>query len=170
MSARAGSKDGQTVTPEGGRVRPPSIAGVVVHPLANVISRSGYVSEIFRTDWAPIQTAVRQVNWAQMNPGAITDWHVHYHQTDHLIGVGGNIKVALYDGREDSATFGASEVVRFGAIRPVMVIVPPGVWHGLRNESGAPAGYVNVIDRGYNHADPDDWRVPSDGTELPDIL
>ena len=39
-----------------------------------------------------------------------------------------------------------------------MVIVPPGVWHGLRNESGVPAGYINVIDQLYDHVDPDNWR------------
>lgn len=170
MSEILGRKDGQTVTADGARARPSPIEGVVVHPLGNVITKSGFMTEIFRTDWAPVKIEVRQVNWVELNPAAVTDWHVHYRQTDHLVAVNGNIKLALYDGRKGSATFGASDVVRMGAVRPVLVIVPSGVWHGLRNESGERAGYINVIDRGYEHADPDNWRTQPHDASLPDIL
>jgi dTDP-4-dehydrorhamnose 3,5-epimerase len=165
-----GAKDGQTVNPDGSRARPPAIQGVVVHELGNVITKSGFMTEIFRDDWPPIDTTVRQVNWVELNPGAVTDWHVHYRQTDHLVGVNGNIKLALFDGRAGSPTQGATEVLRMGALRPILVIVPSGVWHGLRNESGERAGYVNMIDRAYDHADPDNWRAPPADLGLPDIL
>ena len=165
-----GVKDQQTVLPGGGRAAPARIAGVHVHELGNVITRSGFMTEIFRTDWPVIGITVRQINWVQLNPGAVTDWHVHAKQTDHLIGVGGNIKVALWDGRKSSPSHGEGEVVRIGAMRPVMVIVPPGVWHGLRNESGEPAGYVNVIDATYDHEDPDNRRLAPRAADIPDIL
>lgn len=165
-----GSKDPQTVSPGGARAFAPAIAGVVVHELGNVITRSGHMTEVFRTDWSVGGIAVQQVNWVQLSPGAVTDWHVHRKQNDHLVGVSGNIKLALWDGRADSATHGATDVIRFGAIRPLLVIVPPGVWHGLRNESGQPAGYINVIDQLYLHADPDNWRLTPKSTEIPDIL
>jgi dTDP-4-dehydrorhamnose 3,5-epimerase len=128
------------------------------------------MTEIFRTDWSVIGITVRQINWVALNPDAVTDWHCHSKQTDHLVGVSGNIKLALWDGRDGSATKGATEIMRIGAIRPVMVIVPPGVWHGLRNESGAPAGYLNIIDALYEHAAPDNWRLTSRSTDIPDIL
>ena len=165
-----GAKDSQTVKPDGSRAGSSRIQGVVVHELGNVITRSGFMTEIFRTDWAPIGIEVRQVNWVELNPGAVTDWHAHYRQIDHLVGVNGNIKLALFDARPGSPTHGASDIVRMGAIRPVLVIVPPGVWHGLRNESGRPAGYVNVIDRAYDHSDPDNWRATPGDVDLPDIL
>jgi dTDP-4-dehydrorhamnose 3,5-epimerase len=57
-----------------------------------------------------------------------------------------------------------------GAIRPVLVIIPPGVWHALRNESGEPAGYLNVTDQLYTHDEPDNWRLAPRSTEIPDIL
>jgi dTDP-4-dehydrorhamnose 3,5-epimerase len=165
-----GSKDAQTVLPGGARAAATKIAGVHIHELGNVITRSGFMTEIFRTDWSVIGITVRQVNWVELNPGAVTDWHAHSKQTDHLVGVGGNIKLALWDNRDNSQTKGATEVVRIGAIRPVMVIVPPGVWHGLRNESGAPAGYLNMIDALYDHANPDSWRLTPNAADIPDIL
>jgi dTDP-4-dehydrorhamnose 3,5-epimerase len=57
-----------------------------------------------------------------------------------------------------------------GALRPVMVIVPPGVWHALRNESGQPAGYINVIDQLYDYERPDNWRLAPGMAEVPNIL
>jgi dTDP-4-dehydrorhamnose 3,5-epimerase len=165
-----GTKDAQTVLPGGARAVASKIDGVRIHELGNVITRSGFMTEVFRTDWSVIGITVRQINWVELNPGAVTDWHAHAKQTDHLVGVNGNIKLALWDGRDNSPTKGATEVVRFGAVRPVMVIVPPGVWHGLRNESGAPAGYINVTDQVYDHADPDAWRLTPQANEIPNIL
>ena len=170
MSAVSGTKDRQTGLPDGGRAQPPAIEGVIVRELGNILTRSGYMSEIFRTDWEGLDIGVRQVNWMQLNPDGVTDWHVHHRQTDHLIAVGGGIKLALFDDRPMSPTKGASEIIRFGALRPLLVVVPSGVWHGLRNESGAPAGYINVIDRGYDHADPDNRRAAPHAVAFPDIL
>ena len=168
--ATVGTKDAQTVVAGGARAAAPKIDGVRVHELGNVMTRSGYMTEVFRTDWSAIGITVHQVNWVQLNPGAVTDWHAHQKQTDHLVGVNGIIKLALWDGRDDSPTRGATEVIRLGAYRPVMAIVPPGVWHGLRNESGEPAGYINVIDELYRHADPDNWRLAPHAADIPNIL
>ena len=165
-----GRKDPQTVTASGARAKPPAIDGVQIRELGNVITRSGFMTEVFRTDWAGIHIAVRQVNWVQLNPGAVTDWHAHSRQTDHLIGIGGNIKLALWDGRANSSTKGATDVIRIGAIRPVLVVVPRGVWHALRNESGEPAGYLNVTDELYAHEAPDNWRLGPGSAEIPDVL
>jgi len=165
-----GVRDKQSVVPGGGRSQPPNIAGLQIVDLANVLTRSGWMTELFRSDWPGVGAAVRQINWVQLNPGAVTDWHCHTGQTDHLVGVGGNIKLALWDGREGSASRGATEIIRFGALRPLLVVVPSGVWHGLRNESGVPAGYINVIDQLYAHAKPDNWRLNPGAAEIPDIL
>jgi len=166
----SGLKDAQTVVRGGARAAAPKIAGVAIHEIGNVLTRSGCLTEIFRADWLGPALAVRQVNWAMMNPGGVTDWHCHAEQTDHIVGVSGTIKLALWDDRKDSPTKGATETIRIGAMRPVMVVVPPRVWHGLRNESGTSAGYINLIDRLYNYEQPDNYRISSDSRDLPDIL
>src|SRR5437868_547281 len=168
--AFVGKRDPQTAVAGGGRAGAPKIDGVLIHELGNVLTRSGFMTEIFRTDWPLTGITVRQVNWVELNPGAVTDWHAHAGQTDHLVGVGGNIKLALWDGRANSPTKGATEIVRIGAIRPVLVVVPRGVWHALRNESGTPAGYINIIDTLYVHEQPDNWRLEPGSVKIPDIL
>jgi len=84
--------------------------------------------------------------------------------------VGGNVKLALWDDRADSPSKGITEIYRLGAARPIMVIVPPGVWHGLRNESGQAAGYINVTDNLYDYGDPDNWRLTSDDEPVKGLL
>jgi dTDP-4-dehydrorhamnose 3,5-epimerase len=55
-------------------------------------------------------------------------------------------------------------------MRPLMIVVPPGIWHGLRNESGAPAGYINVTDRLYDYEKPDNWRLTPGAAEIAGVL
>src|SRR6187200_1529016 len=100
----AGVRDSQTVS-HGGRVAVlPRIAGVRIVELGNVLTRSGLLLELFRDDWPDVGIKPRQVNWVCMNAGGVTDWHRHTQQTDHLIGVTGVIKLALWDGRPSSST------------------------------------------------------------------
>lgn len=140
-----GKRDKQTVVAGGGRAALPKIAGVEIIELGNVLTRSGSLLEVFRSDWKGVDIVPQHVLWVQLNANCVTDWHRHDRQADHLVGVGGNIRLALWDDRQDSPTRGQHEIIRLGALRPVMVIVPIGVWHGLRNESGQPAGYLNIV-------------------------
>src|SRR4051794_19205316 len=129
MTGAPGKRDKQTVNKGGRRAVAPAISGVRIVELGNILTKSGWMMELFRTDHEGVEIQPRQVNYVQLNPHGVTDWHKHHLQIDHLIGVGGPVKLALWDGRGGSPTQGASEIIRFGALRPVMVIVPPGVWH-----------------------------------------
>jgi dTDP-4-dehydrorhamnose 3,5-epimerase len=163
-------RDTQTSGPGGARFGDPAIDGVQIHEIGNILTRSGLMAEVFRTDWPGFATEVRQVNWVTLNPEGVTDWHCHARQTDRLVSVAGPIKLALWDGRPGSPTHGKHDIIRFGAARPLVVTVPPGVWHALRNESGGFAGYLNVTDELYVYEDPDAYRVGRDAGVLPNIL
>jgi dTDP-4-dehydrorhamnose 3,5-epimerase len=165
--AEQAQKDRQTVTRAGDLAGQDLIDGVVVRELKNVLTRSGSLLEAFRSDWPELSIDPGQVNWVMLWPKGVTDWHRHVGQQDHLVFVMGVIKLCLHDDREGSPTQGQSNVFRFGDLRPSLVVVPPGVWHGLRNETGAPAGYLNYFDTPYSHEDPDNWRFPHDTAELP---
>jgi len=170
VSSTLGNRDVKTVGPGGNRAQPLQIAGVQVFELGNILTRSGWMVEVFRTDWPVVVVSPRQVNYVELNPDSVTDWHCHERQIDHLVGVGGTIKLALWDMREDSPSKGKVEVVRFGALRPVMVVIPPGVWHALRNECGEPAAYLTVTDQVFCYENPDNRRLTPGAVEVPDVL
>ena len=166
----APERDGQTVTREGDPAGEELIDGVRVRECKNVLTRSGTLLEVFRSDWPELSVEPGQVNWVLLWPQAVTDWHRHLGQTDHLAFPFGVIKLCLHDDREGSPTKGLSNVFRFGDLRPAAVVVPPGVWHGLRNETGAPAGFLNYFETPFSHEEPDNWRYPHDSPELPCTL
>ena len=58
-------------------------------------------------------------------------------------------------------------MLRLGDLSPHLVIVPSGVWHGFRNESERPAGFINYFERLFLHEDPDNWRLPHDSPLIP---
>jgi dTDP-4-dehydrorhamnose 3,5-epimerase len=169
-SSATGIRDGKTVDPGGHRALPMQIAGVQLLELGNILTRSGWMLEVFRADWPAAGTSPLQVNYVQLSPNGVTDWHCHDRQTDRLVGVGGAIKLALWDMRDGSPTKGMTDIFRIGAIRPVMVVVPPGIWHALRNECGEPAGYLNVVDQLYCYDDPDNRRLAPGMSEVPNVL
>jgi dTDP-4-dehydrorhamnose 3,5-epimerase len=161
---------GETVSNRGAKAAASRIDGVHIVRLPNVTMPNGSMMELFRTDWPQAGSAVRQINWFQLRARAVTGWHCHAGHADQLTGVAGTIKLALWDGRDGSPSRGATEIVQMGPSHPTMVIVPPGVWHGLRNESDEPAGYVQVLDALYNHANPDSRKLPLGTPDIPDIL
>lgn len=165
--AEQARRDPQSVTADGMRAGERVIDGVLVRECRNVLTRSGTLLEVLRQDWPELRIDPVQFNWVMLWPGGVTDWHRHDKQTDHLFPVLGSIKLCLYDDRPGSPTHGVSNTFRVGELRPSLVVVPPGVWHGLRNETGERAGYINAFDFLYEHGEPDNWRLPHDSPAIP---
>jgi dTDP-4-dehydrorhamnose 3,5-epimerase len=160
-------KDAQTIT---ARWTPSSlrlIEGVAVQEILNVPKSSGYLTEIFRREWAGADAGIEQIFQVVLEPGAISAWHAHANTTDRLFVSHGTARIVLYDSRQDSPTFGLVNDFRFGTIRPALVSVPPRVWHGLQNASATAAVILNIVDRAYDYDDPDHWRVPVGSPEIP---
>jgi dTDP-4-dehydrorhamnose 3,5-epimerase len=87
--------------------------------------------------------------------------------TDRLFVSQGQLKVVLYDARDDSATKGTLMEVHAGDARPSLLIVPPGVWHGLQSLGNVDALVLNFPTEAYNYKDPDHYRLPYDSAEIP---
>jgi dTDP-4-dehydrorhamnose 3,5-epimerase len=49
----------------------------------------------------------------------------------------------------------------------MLVVIPPGVWHGVRNLENGDSTYVSLFDCAYDYADPDEWRLPPDTPAIP---
>lgn len=143
------------------------IDGVTVREVKNVPKSNGVLTEIFRADWKLDAGTIDQVFQTTVVPGGLSAWHVHPLTTDRLFVSQGLIKIVLYDARESASTRGCVNEFRFGAQRPALVVVPPGVWHGVQNIGGEPALLLNLVDRAYRYEDPDHWRLPPDTSQIP---
>jgi dTDP-4-dehydrorhamnose 3,5-epimerase len=143
------------------------IEGVETREVKNVLKDNGCLTEVWRADWMLPGEAVAQIFQVMLSPGAISAWHVHVGATDRLFGSNGNLKLVLYDARPDSPTHGRVNVIRCGSLRPMLIVVPPGVWHGVQNLGAEPALLLNLPDRAYRYDAPDHWRLPPDSPRIP---
>jgi dTDP-4-dehydrorhamnose 3,5-epimerase len=75
--------------------------------------------------------------------------------------------MVLYDARDDSKTKGRLMELHAGDVRPCLIVVPPGIWHGLQNLGNADALVLNCPTEAYNYTDPDHYRLPYDSPEIP---
>lgn len=162
-------KDTQSITRDWQPSDQQRIDGVFVRESRNVIKGNGLLTEMFRTDWLPPgQTAtIDQVFQVALNPGGLSAWHAHGVSTDRLFAVSGQLLIVLYDARRDSPSHGRINEFRCGLARPMLIVVPPGIWHGVHNIGPEPAILINMVDQAYRYEDPDHWRVPADSPEIP---
>lgn len=137
------------------------IEGVRVRQLARHGDARGSLTELLRSDWAEF-SRFGQAIFTVNQPGVIRGWHWHRRQTDVIVVVAGAALVPLYDGRAASPTHRQLEEHVLDEQNFVAVFVPPGVYHGYRTISEAPALILNFPDALYDAARPDEERVPHD--------
>ncbi len=162
-----GMKDSQLVKPDWQPHDPVLIDGVSVRAISNVLSDNGCLTEIYRRDWLLDDQPVEQVFQKLLCAGGVSAWHAHRVTTDRLFIGAGRAKVVLFDGRMDSPSHGVVAEYRLGSERPALIVLPPGVWHGVKALGDQPALIINIVDRAYDYADPDHWRLPADTADIP---
>lgn len=157
----------QSVAADWTIVDQPMIEGVVVHEVRHVPTAYGHLTELFRQDWQLDHGKVDQVFQSHLDPGAVSAWHAHAHTTDRLFVASGRMRIVLFDDRPDSATRGNVIELRAGTVRPMLIVVPPRVWHGVRNDGPTVGALVNLVDEAYDYQSPDHWALPADTEHIP---
>jgi dTDP-4-dehydrorhamnose 3,5-epimerase len=95
----------------------PDERGMIMHMLKNTDEEFSSFGEIY---------------FSGINPGAIKAWHLHKKMTLNYVVPIGQIKLVLYDGREDSPTYGELQEIYLGTGNFSLVSVPPLVWNGFK--------------------------------------
>lgn len=142
------------------------IEGVKVRELNPIHDERGWLMEILRSDWEEFEK-FGQVYLTTAYPSVVKAWHMHKKQTDNFTCIYGMMKVALYDSRTDSPTYKKINEFFIGELNPLLVSVPPFVYHGFKAIGSEPAYFVNVPTQLYNYKEPDEYRLPPDTKEIP---
>jgi dTDP-4-dehydrorhamnose 3,5-epimerase len=159
-------KDGQQISEDWQKpVR--AIDGVSVREVRHVPRDHGVITEIFRPEWDPTGLPVVHIYQSRLYPGALGAWSCHQRSTDRLFVNQGQLKIVLFDGREGSKTRGFLMEVHAGDARPSLIVVPPGIWHGLQNLGSTDALILNCPTEAYDYKDPDHYRLAYDSAEIP---
>ena len=142
------------------------IDGVEVKKLAVYPDERGRLMEIMRND-DPVYKKFGQVYMTTTLPGVVKAWHLHKKQWDNICCILGTIKLALYDGRENSKTRGEVNEFYLGNNAPKLVVVPPEIYHGWKCVSIEEAIIINNVTEPYNYKTPDEYRLDAHTKEIP---
>jgi dTDP-4-dehydrorhamnose 3,5-epimerase len=134
---------------------PRLIHEVRLAPLALFPDDRGYFLELARLgEGLAAHLGTRtQVSGTLSYPGTIKALHFHTRQTDLWAPVSGMFQVVLYDLRVDSPTFGRTNTLYAGDLRPWQIRIPPGVAHGYKILGAQPGLLVYITDRFYDPGD-----------------
>jgi dTDP-4-dehydrorhamnose 3,5-epimerase len=146
------------------------IDGVAVREVRSVVTANSITTEVCRSDWGIVEGNVEQTLFVAMRGNAVSAWHQHRERWDYLFVVGGHLRVVLFDPRESSPTRGQVDVFHLSPHRPQLLAVPPWIWHGVQNLSTEVSSFVNLFNKPYDYADPDEWRLPPDSDQIPYVF
>ena len=139
---------------------------VRVKKLKVIPDERGRLMEILRNDDEIFQQ-FGQVYMTTTYPTVVKAWHFHKIQTDNVAVVKGMLKLVLYDPREGSPTKGEVNEFFIGEHNPILVQIPPGVYHGWMCISEQEAIAVNCPTDVYNREDPDEYRIHPHENAIP---
>ena len=142
------------------------IEGVKIKQLKVIPDERGRVMEILRCDDNIFQK-FGQVYLTTTYPGVVKAWHYHKIQTDNVVCIKGMIKIALYDARKKSKTYGEMNEFFIGEHNHILISIPPGVYHGWKCISETEAIVINIPTEPYNRKTPDEYRLPPDTPKIP---
>lgn len=118
---------------------------------------------------------VRQVNYSEMDAGAVKAFHLHKTQTDvWFIPPDCKMLVVLGDVRQGSPTEGNVQRLVLGDGTSRLVRIPPGVAHGVRNLATSRGRILYFVDVQFDPAPErcDEGRLPWDffGAEVWEVV
>jgi dTDP-4-dehydrorhamnose 3,5-epimerase len=142
------------------------IEGVATKKLKVIPDERGFLMEVFRRD-DDFFERFGQAYVTVVYPGVVKGWHYHRTQTDHFCVLKGMGKVVLYDGREGSPTRGEVNEFFMGERQPMLLRIPVGVAHGFKGIGTEPAYLLNIPNEPYDYDEPDEFRIPPHGGEIP---
>jgi dTDP-4-dehydrorhamnose 3,5-epimerase len=154
------------------------IEGVQIAELKRHHDDGGAMTELARlvngTPEAFAGFTVRQVNYSEIEPGAIKAFHLHARQTDiWFVPPSDRVLLVLADVRKDSRSDGATMRFMLGNGSSRLVRIPPGVAHGAKNLGTATGRVIYFTDVHFSPdpSDCDEGRLPWDylGADIWDV-
>lgn len=125
------------------------IDGLIIEPLKKISDERGTVFHMLRKD-NPLFTQFGEIYFSSINPGFIKGWKKHFKITQNFAVPVGNIKLVVYDDRENSPTYRQIEEIFTGIENYQLVQIPPLVWYSFKAEGVSPALIANCIDAPYD--------------------
>lgn len=118
------------------------INGVVVKKLNRIPDERGCIYHMLKEEDAEFKR-FGEIYFSSVRPGVIKAWHIHSEMELNYTAISGNIKLVLYDDRQESFTRGSLMEIFMGEENYLLVKVPPMVWNGFKGIDQKPSIVAN---------------------------
>ncbi len=126
-----------------------------VKHLKTILDDRGYLCELLRSD-DPEFVKFGQAYISTTTPGTIKAFHRHFHKTDHIACVAGQVKLVVID----PVVYKTWEY-HLSPMSPKLVTIPPTLWHGWMCVGTTEAVLLSVTTDAYDPNNKDEERVPA---------
>lgn len=124
-----------------------------VMELKQIHDERGAVMHMIRRD-SPFFTEFGEIYFSMVNPGVIKGWKKHRLMTQNFAVPCGQIKLVIYDDRENSLGRGNCYEIILGQEKYSLVQIPPGVWYSFKALSEVPAIIANCTNLPFDPKNP----------------
>ncbi len=140
------------------------IHGVIVQQLKQFPAERGRVMHMLRVD-SFLFDRFGEIYFSEVLPGVVKAWKRHKEMTQFFAVPVGDIRLVIYDERENSLTKGKQMILEIGRENYQLVKIPPRLWYGFKCTSPRPALIANCADMPHDPEesetlDPNDLKIP----------
>jgi dTDP-4-dehydrorhamnose 3,5-epimerase len=118
------------------------IQDVHCYPLKKIEDQRGAVMHMLRSDQPHFQK-FGEIYFSVVKPGVVKGWKLHKEISQNMAVPEGKIRLVIYDPRENSSSFGKTQVIEFGGDNYCLVQMPPNVWYAFQAISSGHAMIAN---------------------------
>ncbi len=142
------------------------IEGVLIKELKIEANERGYSIAVMNCD-EDVFVGFGDLHLSAAYPGVVKAWHKHERKSENVLCAQGMAKLVLFDPRENSSSRGELMQVFLGEHKPLLVRIPPGVYHGYKCVSDREAVLLVISDKPYDRDNPDIETLSPDSVEIP---
>lgn len=140
------------------------IEGIFVEPLKVISNEKGKLMHMIRSDSSYFKN-FGEIYFSTVNPGFIKGWKKHRKMRQHIAVPVGNIRLVIYDDRENSRTKNSIDEFFIGEANYQLVSIPPLVWYAFKAVGNSYALIANCPDLPHDPLDaitinPFDKQIP----------
>ncbi len=162
----AAVRDVATVTPNGDRLQRLT-DGVSFRPVPTHVDVRGSLVEMSDPRWRWHPDPFDFSYCVTIRPGVAKGWNLHKEHEDRYFVLQGEMDLLLYDPRPESSTYGTVCRIALSEHNRGLINVPKEVWHADHNIGAKDVVIINFPTTGYDHANPDKYRLPLDTPLIP---
>jgi dTDP-4-dehydrorhamnose 3,5-epimerase len=139
---------------------------VCIVALKKIVNERGYLMDVQRSDSSQY-LGFGQAYITSTEPGVVKAWYRHSEQYDQITLVRGSLHLVLYDTRTSSKTCRLLQHIYLDENNPLLVQIPPGIWHGFQATSSEPTLLLHLNSAPFCLTNPDEDRLSPHDSSIP---